>query len=74
MDMTDERNEAMKSDIVDIEGRVHAKTDRAILFSTDGDREEAVWLPLAHVEISELRRGVGVVSMPEWLAVDRGLI
>lgn len=63
-----------RSDIIDLRGQIHARTDRAILFSDDGDKESAVWLPLAHVEIGQLHRGVGEISLPEWLAVDRGLV
>lgn len=64
----------MKSDIIDLKGQVHARTDRAILFSTDGDSEGAEWLPLAHVEVGSLNHGVGEITLPEWLAIDRGLV
>ena len=43
----------MKSDVVDIRGQIHAMTDRAILFSDDGDRENAKWLPLSQVEVEK---------------------
>lgn len=56
-----------------VSGQVHAISDRGILFSADGDQISAVILPLAHVEIGELHHGVGVVTMPAWLAADRGL-
>jgi hypothetical protein len=64
----------MKSDVIDIRGQVHAKTDRAIMFSTDGERANAVWLPLAQIEVGPLHRGVGEITMPEWLATREGLI
>lgn len=64
----------MGSDITDIRGQIHARTDRAILFSDDGDREKAVWLPLAHVEVEMHTHGVATVTMPEWLATERGLV
>ena len=45
-----------RSDIIDLRGQIHARTDRAILFSDDGDKDSAVWLPLAHVEVGQLHR------------------
>lgn len=63
----------MKSDLVDLTLQIHARTNRAILVSDDGDRERAVWVPLAHVEVAPQGRH-HVVTMPEWLAIDRGLV
>lgn len=63
----------MKSDLVDLTVQIHARTNRAILVSDDGDRERAVWLPLAHVEVVPKGRH-HVVTIPEWLAIDRGLV
>ncbi|MCK9514273.1 MAG: hypothetical protein M0R28_24005 [Pigmentiphaga sp.] len=63
----------MKSDLVDLTVQIHARTERSILVSDDGDREGAVWLPLAHVEVAAQGKH-HVVTMPEWLALDRGLI
>lgn len=70
----------MKSDVIDIEGCVHHSTDRAILFSGDGDRCNAVWLPLAAIEVDTqspaYRDGepFTMVTMPERLAIDKGLV
>ena len=63
----------MKSDLVDLTLQIHARTNRAILVSDDGDRERAVWVPLAPVEVAPQGRH-HVVTMPEWLAIDRGLV
>ncbi|MFN8682800.1 hypothetical protein ACDP63_16900 [Paracoccus sp. P2] len=63
----------MKSDLVDLTLQIHARTERAILVSDDGDREKAVWLPLPHIEVAPRGRH-HVVTMPEWLAIDRGLV
>lgn len=65
----------MKSDLVDIEGMRHRTTERAILFSETGDKADAVWLPLSLIEIES--RGTAnhvTVTMPEWLAIDKGLV
>ena len=63
----------MKSDTIDIDVQVHAKTDRGILVSDDGDKEKAVWLPLSQIEVDMRGGGVAVICIPEWLAVDKGL-
>ncbi len=63
-----------RSDIVDIEGQIHARTERAILFSTDGDRDRAVWLPLSQCEVEMKSGGLSVVTLEEWLAVEKGLV
>lgn len=62
----------MKSDLIDLTLQLHHRTERAILVSDDGVRETAVWLPLAQVEVEPGQRGTVIVTMPEWLAIDRG--
>lgn len=64
----------MKSDIIDIDGAIEARTDKAVLFHT-GNKEEAAWLPLSQIEVDETGvPGIVTVSLPEWLATDKGLI
>jgi len=63
----------MKSDIIDIEGMVHARTERAVLFSTDGNRANAEWIPLSQIEV-ESNHPIWTVTLPEWLAMEKGLI
>lgn len=62
----------MKSELVDIEVTIHAETDLAILVSDDGDKGNAVWLPKSQIEIEKSGKTY-VVTMPEWLADDKGL-
>ena len=64
----------MKSDVVDIRGQIHAMTDRAVLFSDDGDRDGAEWLPLSQVEVEKHSHGVATITLTAWLALDKGLI
>lgn len=66
----------MKSDLVDIAGMLHHETDKAILFSDDGERAHAIWLPKSAIEIERdpKRSGFVTVTVPERLALDRGLI
>lgn len=65
----------MKSDLVDIDVEKLHETQRAVLVTT-GRPDDAVWLPLAQVEIvpHDSTPGLHTVTMPEWLALDRGLI
>ena len=65
---------ARKSDLIDMALQLHARTERAVLVSDDGDKEKAVWLPLSQVEVLPLKHGTIAVTMPEWLALDKGLI
>ncbi|WP_299085149.1 hypothetical protein [uncultured Paraglaciecola sp.] len=60
----------MMARLVDIECIVKHKTDRAVLID-DGDTE--AWLPLAHAEV-ETRGRHALVTIPEWLAQEKGLI
>lgn len=59
-------------EIINIRGQIHARTERDVLFSLDGDRASAVWLPLARIEIGPLAHGVGIVTMPADLAEQLG--
>lgn len=64
----------MKSDVIDIDGAVEARTESAVLFHT-GNKEDAAWLPLSQIEIEETGfKGVFTVTLPEWLALEKGLI
>jgi hypothetical protein len=63
----------MKSDLVDIAVVRHAETEKAILISDTGDKKDAVWVPKSQVEIEDDGQTI-TVTMPEWLAKDKGLI
>ena len=56
-----------RSDLVDIAAELRAMTDRAYLIF-DGDQE--CWLPMSQCEMNE----DGTFTMPEWLALNKGLI
>ena len=60
----------MKSNIVDIEVKLHHQTEKAILVSDDGEKESAVWLPLSQIEWDE---STSTVTLPDWLALEKGL-
>ena len=64
--------------LVDIdEMHLHVETENAILVSHDGDKDKAVWLPKSQVEFATSVRGfsqVVIVTLPEWLAKEKGLV
>lgn len=64
-----------KSDLVDVAMIRHAETDKAILVSETGERETAVWLPKSQIEIeNDGQKNFVTITMPERLALDKGLI
>ena len=63
----------MKSNIIDIDGAVHHRTEKAVLFSTDGNRANAKWLPLSQVEVDG-GLPIWTITLPEQLALDKGCI
>ncbi|MBY6239856.1 hypothetical protein [Methylosinus sp. Sm6] len=64
----------MKSDLVDLTMQLHHETPKAILVSDAGDRDKAVWLPKSHVEFERKKQGVVVVTLPEWMAIEKKLL
>ena len=63
-----------KSDLVDIDVAVEHRTEKAALVHT-GNKENAVWVPLSQVEIEETGiGGIFTLTLPEWLAIDKGLV
>jgi hypothetical protein len=64
----------MKSNIIDIDAEVTHRTEKAVLVHT-GNKEESVWLPLSQIEIQHSGvGGIETVTLPEWLALEKGLI
>lgn len=64
----------MKSDLIDIDVKLLHKTENAILITQDD--ENKVWLPKSQIEFEEDEGGTGrvLVTLPEWLAREKGLI
>jgi hypothetical protein len=64
----------MRSNLIDIDGAIEAQTEKAVMFHT-GNKEEAAWLARSQIEVSETGfAGIVTVTMPEWLALEKGLI
>lgn len=58
--------------LVDLTGIIKINREKAVLFH-DGTRE--AWLPKSLIEITPAERGSMVdIVLPEWLALDKGLI
>jgi hypothetical protein len=64
----------MRSDLIDLSVQLHHETDKAILVSDDGDKDKAVWLPFSQIEIERCKGGIATVTLPEWLATEKGLV
>ena len=62
---------AGNSDLVDIIVEVKHETDKAILVD---DGAKKVWLPKSQIEFESNGDGTSTVTLPEWLARDKGLI
>ena len=59
---------------VEIEGRVLVNTGKAILFLRDDD-EKSVWLPLSKITLLDSNRDDrAVVTLPPWLAKEKGFV
>lgn len=55
---------------------LHAETEKAIRVSDTGNDRDAVWLPLSQVEVEPHAHHADTVEMevPEWLAIQKGLV
>lgn len=63
----------MKSNLLDIEVFLHHETAAAVLVSDDGERSKAVWLPKSAIEIERRNGGTILVTLPDTLAIEKGL-
>ena len=63
-----------KSDLVEVDIVLHHETDKAYLVSTDGKRDKAVWIPKSQCQQVDGEGQHRTMEMPEWLAIDRGLV
>lgn len=58
-------------DYIEITGTIEAETERAILLN-DGARK--VWIPKSQLEDVERRGGIAIITMAEWLAIEKELV
>lgn len=60
--------------IIDIDVQVLHQTANAYLVTQDVSKN-GVWLPKSQIEIEETQvKGIWCVSLPEWLALEKGMI
>lgn len=60
-----------KSDLIDLKVELKKETPKAWLVH-DGDRE--VWIPKSECELEKDRNNMYDLTIPEWLAMEKGLI
>lgn len=64
----------MRSNVIDITVQKLHETDKAVLV-TDSIPENGVWLSKSFIEIeASATGGLYEVTLPEWLAQEKGLI
>lgn len=64
-----------KSNIIDVELLYMHETEKGVLVAKD-ETSEPVWLPKSQVEIDapgRVRGSVCIVTLPEWLAIEKEL-
>lgn len=71
------------AELVDLALMVHHETKAAWLVSDDGVEKNACWVPKSQVEVEPGPRPRGhvdggqyeaTVTMPEWLAIEKGFV
>jgi len=64
-----------RNDMIDVEDLTFVRSTDAAILVRDPDESE-IWLPQSQIEWPEdVDRGdILTVTMPEWLAIDKGLI
>jgi len=80
----DDTRETANKDTVTLDLASHGEIGRTLKVSETGDERVAVLLPLSQITIRETGKTIGLVgkpkwplveiTMPSWLADDRGLI
>ena len=65
---------AVKSDLCEINVKVRRSSERAALVATAFRDCEPVWVPLSLVDLSPNGDGTHMLVIPEWLAIDKGLV
>ncbi len=64
----------MKSDLIDISVFLHHETQGAVLVSDDGELQKAKWIPKSQCEIERQPGGTVILTLPEWLAIEKELV
>lgn len=62
-----------RSNIIDLAVIIVHRTDKAVRVK-DAEDSEPVWLPLSQVEVEGEVGQIGEITLPDWLAQEKGLI
>lgn len=62
-----------KSELVDVTVIVQHRTAAAVLVKYDEDKA-AIWLPLSQIELGQTKGATYVVTLPRWLAEEKGMV
>lgn len=66
-------NESVKSDLVDL--LLHYRSEKPLALAVSQlDSQEWIWLPKSQIEFVRKPQGQVSVTMPQWLAKDKGLV
>lgn len=66
---------AGKSDLIGMSVHLRHQTERAVLVEPVNSTREPAWVPLSQVELTPNGDGQTYwLDIPEWLAVDKGLL
>jgi hypothetical protein len=64
----------MRSDLEDIEVTLHHSTGKAWLVSTDGERENAKWVPKSKCELEHVRGHIWTLTAPQPYLEEKELV
>jgi hypothetical protein len=64
-------NASVKSDLVDLDLSYSSSTEKAVRVKGPGDW---VWLPKSQIEFEMIDKGTVRVTLPSWLAREKGLM
>lgn len=65
---------------VEITGVIYNQTDKAVLFSDVGDKENAIWIAKSQIRecypnyVGKIKEFDCVITIPEWIAYENELI
>lgn len=69
-------------ELIDISGVIYRQTEGAVLFSDVGDRDKAVWVPKSQIDYCDSpieyipydKEIDCTITIPEWLAIEKGFV
>ena len=65
--------ERMMERIIELLVEIRSRTEKAVQVVVE-DTDRAAWLPLALIELDDTGARLIYVRLPQWLAIEKGLI